>query len=536
MPVTGLGFNRQQVQLGWVDTARQDATGVSSAEHAFMVAAGGGFDFTVVLDPLGIPDLQVLAKANAQGSNGDSLTMYLAGPPEHNGAPDLPPVVSRVAAVRVRIMSNCDMLRIGSLIVLASALGGCATSHTGGATPTTLVLEHVAVADVVSGGIERGRTIIVRAGRIAAIAADGDGAIPRGARRIDGRGCFVIPGMADMHVHLPVPATEEAMQRVLDLSLANSVTLIRGMKGDATQLDYRQRLRRSRQAAPELIIGGPPIAGSLTPDEARQRVRTQSTAGYDFIKLIGGFDRAAYDALMAEAAAKRIPVAGHVPDAIGLDAALAAHQASIEHLMGYGAAAAQGPKALADAATRTRVAGSWNCATLDYFAVGRGAAGDEVALLARDDVAYASDEELRDWKESLRTHEPTADPTAALRPLHEIIAALDAANAPLLVGSDASGDFVVPGFGFVDELRQLASAGLSPLTILRAATMSAGRFLGRAGQWGELRVGARADLVLLDGDPFASIEHVARPVGVMVGGEWLDRAALDARLTRWRRR
>jgi imidazolonepropionase-like amidohydrolase len=77
---------------------------------------------------------------------------------------------------------------------------------------------------------------------------------------------------------------------------------------------------------------------------------------------------------------------------------------------------------------------------------------------------------------------------------------------------------------------------LAPLAVVRAATTSAGRFLGRAGSWGELRVGARADLVLLDGDPFASIEAVARPAGVMVGGVWLDRAALDARLARWRRR
>jgi hypothetical protein len=135
------------------------------------------------------------------------------------------------------------------------------------------------------------------------------------------------------------------------------------MKGDATQLAYRQRLREAHRAAPELLLGGPPIAETLTPDEARQRVREQKAAGYDFIKVIGGFDRAGYDALMAEAAVQRIPVAGHVPDSIGLEAALAAHQGSIEHLMGYGEAVARGPQALAEVATRSRAAGSWNCPT-----------------------------------------------------------------------------------------------------------------------------------------------------------------------------
>jgi hypothetical protein len=63
-----------------VDTASQDAAGASSVEHPFAVAAGGAFDFALVLDPLGIPDLQVLAKANAEGGSGDSVAFYAAAP------------------------------------------------------------------------------------------------------------------------------------------------------------------------------------------------------------------------------------------------------------------------------------------------------------------------------------------------------------------------------------------------------------------------------------------------------------------------
>jgi hypothetical protein len=66
----------QPVQLGWVDTVSEDAAGTSSVEHAFTVAAGGTFDFALVLDPLGIPDLQVLVKANAHGVVGDSVTVF----------------------------------------------------------------------------------------------------------------------------------------------------------------------------------------------------------------------------------------------------------------------------------------------------------------------------------------------------------------------------------------------------------------------------------------------------------------------------
>jgi hypothetical protein len=63
-----------------VDTASQDAAGASSVEHAFAVTAGGTFDFALVLDPLAIPDLLVLAKANAQGVVGDTVALYIAQP------------------------------------------------------------------------------------------------------------------------------------------------------------------------------------------------------------------------------------------------------------------------------------------------------------------------------------------------------------------------------------------------------------------------------------------------------------------------
>jgi hypothetical protein len=70
----------QPVQLGWVDTASQDAAGASSVEHALPVTAGAAFDFALVLDPLGVPDLQMLVKANAPGGAGDVIAVHMASP------------------------------------------------------------------------------------------------------------------------------------------------------------------------------------------------------------------------------------------------------------------------------------------------------------------------------------------------------------------------------------------------------------------------------------------------------------------------
>ena len=46
-------------------------------------------------------------------------------------------------------------------------------------------------------------TVVVRNGRIAAVALDGKAHIPAGARIIDGAGKYVMPGIVDLHAHSP---------------------------------------------------------------------------------------------------------------------------------------------------------------------------------------------------------------------------------------------------------------------------------------------------------------------------------------------
>lgn len=121
----------------------------------------------------------------------------------------------------------------------------------------------------------------------------------------------------------------------------------------------------------------------------------------------------------------------------------------------------------------------------------------------------------------------------ALLQLVDVVAALARARAQLLVGSDAPGTFAVPGFAYVEELRELARAGLRPDEIITAATRSAAGYLGRF-ELGVIEPGARADLVLLANNPLERIDHVANPAGVMVRGTWITRAALDRRIARYR--
>jgi imidazolonepropionase-like amidohydrolase len=126
-------------------------------------------------------------------------------------------------------------------------------------------------------------------------------------------------------------------------------------------------------------------------------------------------------------------------------------------------------------------------------------------------------------------------PTAAqfdrfLELRRQLIRTLHEAGAPLLVGSDAPQIFNVPGFSAHDELAALVKAGVPAHALLRAATVNVARHFKREGEFGEIAVGQAADLVLLDGNPLESIDNTRRILGVIVRGQWFDRAALDAML------
>src|SRR6187399_1613619 len=69
------------------------------------------------------------------------------------------------------------------------------------------------------------QTVVIRDGRIAQMGAAARVKAPDGAVRVDGAGKFLIPGLAEMHGHLPPPnASRELVEHMLFLYVANGVT------------------------------------------------------------------------------------------------------------------------------------------------------------------------------------------------------------------------------------------------------------------------------------------------------------------------
>src|SRR5690606_17660036 len=399
------------------------------------------------------------------------------------------------------------------------------------------------------------QTVVVRGERIATIGPAASVATPPGARVIDGGGRYLVPGLAEMHAHVPGGADARYLEEVLFLYVANGVTTARGMLGEPSHLALRERIQRHEVLGPRLYTAGPSLnnQSATSPEATARMVREQAAAGYDFIKVHPGPSRAAYDAAVAAALASSTRLAGHVPAEVGLQHALEAGQATIDHLDGY--VEALTPPAqrsnpgffglnLAEDADRSRIgelvqatvrSGAWNVPTQTLIEHWPAPEPGVEALLARPEMAFVSPQQRTEWanakRQQLGASGYSAERARRLITLRrQLVKALHDAGAGLLLGSDAPQVFNVPGFSLHREFAAMMAAGLTPYEVLRTGTANPATFFSATREFGTVREGLAADLLLLTGDPLQAPEVLARPEGVMVRGQWLDRATLDARL------
>jgi hypothetical protein len=417
-------------------------------------------------------------------------------------------------------------------------------------------ITHVTVVPMDRERLLPGRTVIVRDGRIESVGLARSARIPAGAIRIEGRGRYLMPGLAEMHAHVPGGADPQWAEDVLFLYAANGITFARGMLGAPAHLELRSKLERGELIGPRLYTSGPSLNGNsvATPQDGRRMVAEQKAAGYDFLKIHPGLDRARYDAIAAAAREHKMPFGGHVPDDVGLRRAFEVRQTTIDHLDGYmpllvrdGSAAGESgffgydltdqldERKIAQVARLTRQAGVWNVPTESLMHHMLLPALGEAELLAREEMRYVPRKMLDGWTQAragLRS-QPDYEPARAARFIAvrgKLIKALHDKGAGLLLGSDAPQVFNVPGFSLHRELRYLVQAGLTPYQALSTGTREVARFLGTPDDFGTVEPGRRADLILVEGDPLKDVGNLRRRAGVMVGGRWLPETRIRAGL------
>jgi imidazolonepropionase-like amidohydrolase len=421
-------------------------------------------------------------------------------------------------------------------LVVAAGIAGLSRPRAQG---MAIAFVNVTAVPMDGRGVVPATTVVVDEGRVVAMGPSASVKPPMATTLlIDGRGKFLMPGLAEMHGHIPSPSSP-IIDHVLFLYVANGVTVVRGMQGAAGQLAVRDRAARNEIVAPTLVLAGPALTGANagTPDAAAATARKQSAEGWDLLKVLGGMNRDAYDAMVAAAREVRMPFAGHVPPAVGLEHVLLRSQDTIDHLDMYaesigGERAPVTDQAIEDLVARTLKAGTWNVPTLYVWETLRG----PVTLESRTslpELRYMPRQTVAQWTKGLqnRLQGPAFDATAARHYIDNrmrILGALHRAGAGILLGSDAPQQFNVPGFSIHREMRRMIDAGMTPEDVLRAGTASVGAHV--RGDFGRVAVGQRADFILLDANPLEDVGNVQKRAGVMLRGRWIPESEIAKRL------
>lgn len=413
-----------------------------------------------------------------------------------------------------------------------------------GALLAVVAIQDVTVIDPFYRAVLEGHTVVIRDGVIADVSR---GKAPPGARVIDGKGKFLIPGLWDSHVHLT-----KAGAGVLPVFLAHGVTSVRDLGSDHEEvLGWRREIEAGKRVGPRIKTSGriledrsriermlreggvEPVARIRMPvgdeAEAREAVRTLKRAGVDLIKMRTAPNEGTFLAAVDEARKLGLPFAAHPmakPEVL-----FRSGLGTVEHGLMFPPNAEpdfQKRMALYQKMARSGLRLSTTLVNLDGS-----------LLISYEDAKrrmlrrpkYISDYLFRDWAEQVEEKkEMPADLVAKLAPdLVREVREMGMARVPMMAGTDLAVAFIEPGVSLHEELRTLVQdAELSEMDALRAATSEPAAYFGmQKSLGGILAPGQIADLVLLDANPMKDITNTRRIAGVMQRGQWHDRRALD---------
>jgi imidazolonepropionase-like amidohydrolase len=386
------------------------------------------------------------------------------------------------------------------------------------------------------------QTVLIRDGIIQQVGASSRVRIPANTTRIEAGGKYLMPGLADMHIHMAGP--REIQEELLKMYVVAGVTTILNMRGTSDHLALRSDLRSGRVFGPDMYTVGRYVNAPffVTPDSVEQEVVTQKRAGYDFIKMHGELSREAYARLNAVGKREGIRIIGHAPRTLGIDVVFAERQYALAHAEEFlydttgSSRDADVPKVerrIPELTRKMAAAGTWLMPTLTAYKNIGLMARDLPGVLARPDMKYLPAAVRAGWEPETNPYTRRFGPEKAAGILarhavqQKLTKAFHDAGVKLVVGTDGLNVGTIPGFSTHDELQELVEAGLSPYHALRAATANASAFLGSSPCIGQVRASCVADLLLLDANPLSRIGNTRRIAGVMVRGRWVSRQELD---------
>jgi cytosine/adenosine deaminase-related metal-dependent hydrolase len=400
------------------------------------------------------------------------------------------------------------------------------------------VLDKVHLVMVEEQTVRKDQQLIIRNGIIEKI-TDAGSPVPQGYEYHDGQNAFVTPGLFDMHVH-------HIERKALALSLAHGVTSVRMMRGYRMHLLWREELKQQQWLGSHLYLSSPVLASPNThalnqavtsPEHADELVEAAKTSGFDVIKLYGYQDAAQFEAIITRANQLGITIAKHGPHpAKGSDWQYLNGLQSLEHVEDI----YQGPldyqfdsEELVKVVSKIKKTGvpvTPTLAVFDHLSHLSNGKQDYIDTLNLDylnpvrvslEEEYAIARWLADTPEQSTFHLEKGDF------LKQIVNELHRQGVDLLVGSDSGMMYMAAGVSTHNEMALLKQSGLTDFEVIKAATINPAIALKVANQYGSIKVGKVADLVITLKDPGQDIRYLKTPYAVVKHGQWVSREQLD---------
>lgn len=411
-----------------------------------------------------------------------------------------------------------------------------------------LLIENVSVINVRDGSITENQYVAIDSGIIVSI-TDKAGVTHSSKNVIDGTGKFLMPGLAEMHAHIPTETTWGGkVKNTLILYVSQGLTTIRGMQGNALHLELRSKAEKQEIISPRIYTSSPPLNGSTvkTIEEADEKVRKYAADGYDLLKILPGIKLEVFDQIVKTAKEVGIPYAGHVPADVGVRHAIESGYASIDHMdgyltglvpesvtstkesgfFGYNYTNDADTSLIDELVTMTRENNVWVVPTQTLFTRWF-SPGDPQEYASQPEMKYMPEDIVENWAASKkRMIEADNFNETQWRKYIDIrekfLLALHRNGKGLILGSDAPQVFNVPGFSIHHELGDMLDVGLTPLEAIQTGTINAAKYFDREGQFGEVIENASADLILVNTNPLEDLSTIKSHAGVVVRGRWLS--------------
>jgi imidazolonepropionase-like amidohydrolase len=457
----------------------------------------------------------------------------------------------------------------------AFVLTGCGQGLEG-----LIAITHVNLVPMTSETILEDQTVLVSGSKIIAIGNFEEIQVPENTQVIDGEGAYLMPGLADMHMHTRADWEDPGIWPVhpLYLYLANGVTTIRDFAPSGSPLDYalqwRQEIQRGTRIGPSIYASGKLLYASPLEDP-EGIVRKNHELGFDFLKLYSYLTKEDFHQAMEAAKALDMYTAGHIPYAVGLEGVLAEEVDEIAHVeellfkfidydrdrqltpeawMAFIAESAlrqfdmtssslradfeaENCATLADIADQLRTAQVPVCTTMVVDDVIQLKLFQPDEFLARPENRYLKSGYLDDFQRGEEKHQVQCQGVEELCAFKYdidrwILKGLHVSGVLLLLGTDAGtgGMGIVPGYSIHDELRILVENGFTPYEALKTGTINAGIVVERMtgeGDFGTIEIGKKADLILVAINPLEDITTIKEPLGVMAAGKWFSAEMLN---------